>query len=157
MSSSLLSAHFLEGGGVAGLLSLPAASSFPGHRGVVMVILRLVAEEDALLQVRMRPDSHPFSIDCLFIHTHLQFTPNTIHSQMAMEQELRQAYHRLQRRMPHGEPVPLDAFLPAVQPLVGRDPQVVLCVGIYVWGRARGRGVFCVLASVHVMLFCGSF
>lgn len=42
-----------------------------------------------------------------------------------MEQELRQAFQRLQRRMgPQDGPVPLSAFLPAVQPLVGRDPQV---------------------------------
>lgn len=52
MSSAPLAARFLKEGGVAGLLSLPAASTFPGHWGVVMVVLRLVAEEPALLQVR---------------------------------------------------------------------------------------------------------
>lgn len=73
MSSSILSAHFLKEGGVAGLLSLPASSSFPGHWGVVMVILRLVAEEDALLQVRMlRPQRapHPSSIHLSHTFTH---------------------------------------------------------------------------------------
>lgn len=46
-----------------------------------------------------------------------------------MEQELRQAFQRLQRRMAPGEHVPLSAFLPAVQPLAARDPQV--CVDLF--------------------------
>jgi hypothetical protein len=51
-SSAPLAARFLQEGGVAALLALPSSSIFPGHWGVVMVILRLVAEEPALLQVR---------------------------------------------------------------------------------------------------------
>jgi len=52
LSSSLLAARFREEGGLALLLALPAAGVFSGHTALMLMILKLVIEEPAFLQVR---------------------------------------------------------------------------------------------------------
>lgn len=54
LSSSELAARFRKEGGLALLLALPAAGVFPGHTALMLMILKLIIEEPAFLQVDRR-------------------------------------------------------------------------------------------------------